>query len=284
MVSAKNLTQKIIKYDVLVIGSGPGGEGAAMQASKSGLKVAIVEKMPRVGGNCTHYATIPSKTIRHMAHRFTMFQSESIFAPMVASQKVYFTDLIKRAHYVIGKQVDRRQSHYFRNQVDLYHAYAKFIDEHHISLEIKGKKSQLIEAKKIIVATGSSPFQPSEVDFACNRVYDSDSILKMQKNPKTITIYGAGVVGCEYASIFQATGMKVNLINSKEKVLPFLDSDISDSLTYHLREQGVIIRHKETLKSLEEKESGLILTLKSGRKIFSDALLVTLGRKAILLI
>ena len=263
---------------MVVIGSGPGGEGAAMQAAKEGLSTAIVERQSRVGGNCTHVATIPSKTLRHVAHRMTTFQQDPLFNASI-HQPLNFIDMLLRAKEVINKQVTRRTSHYTRNIVSLYQGDASLKTPN--TIEIKDKKGNLTQltTKYIILATGSKPHQPLHIDFKAPHTFDSDSITKMSYSPKRIIIYGAGVVGCEYSSIFNALGAKVTLINRHPEILHFLDHEIRNALSYHFRDKGIHIRHNENCTHVETKNNVVELTLSSGKTLRAQTLLATLGRR-----
>lgn len=271
-----DLTPK--KYDIIIIGSGPGGEGAAMQAAKNGLRTVVVESSNKVGGSCTHKGTIPSKALRQAAHRLTMIQSDTLFNQCLDSQKISFSDLLTRAKAVIQQQVQLRSSHYSRNDIEVIHGYARLKSTNMVSIE-KGNGKQIeIWGENIILATGSRPYRPDNIDFNSPYIFDSDTILNLDRKPRTVTIYGAGVIGCEYTSIFRALGRKVNLINTRETLLSFLDNEISDALSYHLRDQGVIIRNSELLDHIEENDNGLIVHLQSGKKIRSDIMLFATGR------
>lgn len=265
-------------FDIVVIGSGPGGEGAAMQAAKEGLSVAIIEKQKQVGGNCTHKGTIPSKALRQVAHRLTTVASDQLFQSCLDQKNIGFSDLLVKAKQVISRQVNLRSGHYARNSVEVIHGTASLEGANKIRVRKLSGQEETLSAKHIILATGSRPFHPPEVDFNDPNIYDSDSILSLNRNPKTITVYGAGIVGCEYTSIFRALGRKVNLVNTRNRLLSFLDDEISDALSYHLRDQGVLIRNNERMESLTSDESGVILNLKSGKKIRSDIILFAVGR------
>ncbi|MFQ5677125.1 MAG: FAD-dependent oxidoreductase, partial [bacterium] len=241
------------KYDIIVIGSGPGGEGAAMQAAKAGRQVASVDDLPQVGGNCTHLGTIPSKALRHAVQ---------VMAGRVRYQSS-FADLLKSAESVIESQVNLRQGFYDRNLVDVIRGHASFLDEHTIEVEQPGVLSEKYSADAFIVATGSRPHHPKDVDFNNPRILDSDRVLKLRSNPRSITIYGAGIIGCEYACIFRGLRIKVNLVNTRSQLLSFLDDEIVDALSYHLREQGVLIRHNEEYERITADDCGVTLFLKS---------------------
>jgi NAD(P) transhydrogenase len=265
------------EHDLVVIGSGPAGEGAAMRAAKEGADVVIVERYAQVGGGCTHWGTIPSKALRHSVSELLKVRSNPLFASLAGHVEVDFPKLLRAAEGVISKQVRMRQDFYDRNFVEVAHGAAKFVDGHTLEVDT-GHVTQTLRAKKFVIATGSTPYRPADIDFAHPRVRDSDTILKLDHTPKSITVYGAGVIGCEYASIFRQLGVKVNLVNSRDKLLSFLDDEITDALSYHLRDQGVLIRHNEEYASVEPREDGVVLQLKSGKRIRSDVLLWAQGR------
>lgn len=256
-------------YDVVVIGSGPGGEGAAMKASKSGKRVAMVEDKPMVGGNCTHRGTIPSKALR---------QSIQMLADTGTFKEQDYQSLLNKAESVILKQVDVRQSFYDRNELNVFHGRGAFLNAHTVTVALSSGGTEKLTSAGFLIATGSRPYHPPDIDFTHPRIVNSDSVLKTDQNPKSITIYGAGVIGCEYASIFRGLRIKVNLINSRQQLLSFLDDEILDALAYHLRDQGVVIRHNEEYEKVEADDDEVRLYLKSNKVIRSDLLLWAQGR------
>ncbi|MGC1274750.1 MAG: Si-specific NAD(P)(+) transhydrogenase [Planctomycetaceae bacterium] len=266
------------KYDVLVIGTGPGGEGAAMQAVKEGRSVAAVERHTVIGGGCTHWGTIPSKALRYSIFQLTEVKNNPLYRNAIDDLHVSFPDLRKSAGWVIDKQVTMRRGFYDRNGVDLLFGHARFLDPHTVEIAERNGGRQIVAADSIVIATGSRPYRPESVDFGHPRVFDSDTILNLGFTPKSITIYGAGVIGCEYASMFRNLSVKVNLVNTREKLLEFLDDEIIDALSYHLRERGVLIRHREEFDSVEGQSDGVILNLKSGKRLKTDILLWAAGR------
>ncbi len=266
------------QYELIVIGTGPGGEGAAMQACKEGKNVAVIEKYSQIGGGCTHWGTIPSKALRHAIFRATELNSSEFHRELGLSVKMDFASLRRGAGAVIAKQVNMRQGFYTRNRIDLIYGTARFLDLHTIEVVDKNGTSQSLTADAFVIATGSRPYHPAGVDFTHPRIFDSDTILKMDMTPSSITIYGAGVIGCEYASMFRNIGCKVNLVNSRDKLLEFLDDEIIDALSYHLRDRGVLIRHRETYERIEPRHDGVILHLKSGKMLKTDILLWAAGR------
>ena len=265
------------EYDVLVIGSGPAGEGASMLAAKEGARALVVERYHLVGGGCTHWGTIPSKALRHAVSEVLKLRSNALFAKMVNHVPTSLPELLRNVGSVISKQVMLRRDFYQRNEVPVVHGMASFVDPHTVAVDTGGSRRSL-HAKKIIVATGSRPYRPADIDFSHPRVRDSDTVLGIDNTPHSITIYGAGVIGCEYASIFRQLGVKVNLVNSRDRLLSFLDDEIVDALAYHLRDQGVLIRHNEEYTRVETSDDSVTLHLKSGKKIKTDLLLWAQGR------
>ena len=257
------------KYDVIVIGSGPGGEGAAMTCAKEGKKVAVCEEFSLVGGNATHKGTIPSKALRHASQ--ILFDSGKF-------EGTSYQELLQKANQVIRKQVELRHGFYTRNFVDLITGRAVFVDEHTVEVTEPTGLKKTYTADAFIIATGSRPYRPPDIDFSHPRILDSDKVLDVKDNPRTLSIYGAGVVGCEYASIFRGLQVKVNLINTRSQLLSYLDDEIIDALSYHLRENGVLIRHSEEYERVEADDEGVTIYLKSNKKICSDYLLWAAGR------
>jgi NAD(P) transhydrogenase len=266
------------EYDVVVIGSGPAGEGAAMLAAKEGASVLVIERYRQVGGGCTHWGTIPSKALRHSVSELLKLSHNPLFPALAGQrQEIGWPALLRGVEGVIAKQVSLRRDFYQRNQVPIAVGQASFIDPHTIQIDT-GVSVRRVQAKKVLIAVGSKPYRPSDIDFNHPRVRDSDTILSLETTPQTITVFGAGVIGCEYASIFRQLGVKVNLINGRDKLLSFLDDEIVDALAYHLRDQGVLIRHNEEAASVETNDNHVFLNLKSGKKIKSDVLLWAQGR------
>ncbi|NUM52972.1 MAG: Si-specific NAD(P)(+) transhydrogenase [Candidatus Hydrogenedentes bacterium] len=264
--------------DVLVIGTGPAGEGAAMQSVKSGKSVAAVECKPLVGGSCTHLGTIPSKALRYAIHVMVTANNNPLFREAGINIDLSFSQLRKSAASIIDRQVSMRKRFYDRNGVDLLCGRAFFRDPHTIEVQNGSAEPEIVSAANVVIATGASPYRPDDVDFSHPRVFDSDTILSLKDTPKSITIYGAGVIGCEYASMFRNLDVKVNLVNTREKLLEFLDDEIIDALSYHLRDCGVLIRHMETCERVEARDNDVILHLKSGKQLKSDVLLWASGR------
>lgn len=261
--------------DAAVIGTGPGGEGAAMQLAKAGRRVIIVERFEKVGGGCTHWGTIPSKALRHAIFQLTEALNNPLFADAGVKANASVSALAQSAQRIIEQQVNMRAKFYSRNDVEVVHGHARFVDNNTISID---DDAGTIKADQFVIAVGSRPYRPDDVDFSHPRIFDSDTILGLDQQPRSMTVYGAGVVGCEYASMFRNLAVKINLVNSRDELLDFLDDEISDALGYHLRERGVVIRHNENYESIEGRDDGVVTHLKSGKQIKSSILLWAAGR------
>ncbi|GAB2191616.1 Si-specific NAD(P)(+) transhydrogenase [Sessilibacter sp. MAH2] len=265
-------------FDVIVIGSGPGGESAAISLAKNGKRVAMIEARSMVGGNCAHKGTIPSKSLRHVVKQLIRFNHDPLFRTIGEHKTLTYPQVLQAANRVIPKQVEMHASHYARNRIQLFTGIAHFIDKHTIQVKLQDGVTETFTAEKFIIGTGSRPYRPADVDFDHPRIYDSDTVLEMKHSPISLIIYGAGVIGCEYASIFVGMGIKVDLINSRDRLLSFLDDEISDALSYHLRDGGVMVRHNEEYAGVKADDDGVTLTLKSGKRLRADALLWCNGR------
>jgi NAD(P) transhydrogenase len=262
-------------FDLIVIGSGPAGEAAAMNARKKGRTVAVVSDYPQVGGACTHWATIPSKALRHSVKQIMAFNTNPMFRDFGDTRKLSFQQIMTHADRVVYEQVRMRSDFYERNAIPVFTGKASFVDGNTIKLQGKRKK---LSADNFIIATGSRPYRPPVVNFDHPRMFDSDSILTLDHSPRKVTVIGAGVIGCEYASIFGGLGAKVELINPSSSLLNFLDTEISDALSYHLRNVGVRSRHGEEFSEIEYRDDSIVTYLQSGKKIKSDIVLWANGR------
>jgi NAD(P) transhydrogenase len=265
-------------FDSIVIGTGPAGEGAAMKLAKAGQRVAIIEAHDAVGGGCTHWGTIPSKALRHSIQMLADYRRNPLFQHTQHQIEAEFPDLLRAADGVINEQVRTRYRHYRRNRVEVVFGHARFVAPDRLAVERAGGVTEDLTAHHFVIATGSRPYHPPDIDFGHPRIHDSDSILGLRHTPRSMTIYGAGVIGCEYASIMGALDVKVNLVDTRDRLLSFLDDEITDALGYHLRQQGVVIRHDESYERVEADETGVILHCKSGKKFRTDILLWANGR------
>jgi len=266
-------------FDAIVIGSGPGGEGAAIMLAKSGKTVAIVENHVLVGGGCTHLGTIPSKALIQVVQQYAEDKKHRLFNRGRHPGRVTREDLMDAIDNVVSQQVRDREDFYERNHIAIIAGHARFTDPHSIEVQDETGNLRQMTADHFVIASGSHPYHPEDVPFDNPRVVDSDTILKMAELPGTLTVYGAGVVGCEYASAFKNIGIKVNLVNTRERLLEYLDDEISSALSYYMRdEQGVLIRQNEEYERVEVNDDNVVLHLKTGKVIKSDMLLWANGR------
>lgn len=265
-------------FDLIVIGTGPGGEGAAMKAAKSGKSAAAVERYCEVGGGATHWGTIPSKALRRAIYHVNVLNQSPVYKRMDMSPNYNFPELMSTAARVIEQQSDMRQSFYDRNGVPLIPGQATFLDPHRIVVAPEQGTPREFTADAFIIATGSRPYRPEGLDFSHPRVLDSDTLLNMKFTPKSIIIFGAGVIGCEYASMLRFMHMQVTLVDTREKLLSFLDDEIIDALSYHFSDKGIEILHNEEFEGLDVGENDVTLRLKSGKLLKAEVFLWANGR------
>ncbi|VFP79920.1 Si-specific NAD(P)(+) transhydrogenase [Candidatus Erwinia haradaeae] len=265
-------------YHTIVIGSGPGGEGAAMGLVKQGFNIAVVERYHSIGGGCTHWGTIPSKALRHAVIRIIEFNQNPLYNNQSKIINSTFSDILNHTTNVINQQAHMRQNFYERNHCDIFQGDAHFLNPNTIEILMSDGSIEQLTADKFVLACGSRPYHPPNIDFTHPQIYDSDSILTLHHTPGQVIIYGAGVIGCEYASIFRGLSVKVDLINTRNRLLSFLDREMSDSLSYHFWNNGVVIRPNEEFDKIEGTEDGVIVHLKSGKKLKTECLLYANGR------
>jgi len=273
------LLGKSASYDLIVIGSGPSGEKAAIQAAKLGKRVLVVERQPAPGGSCLHTGTIPSKTLRESVRFIELMRRRQVYGISVHLDTNLTVDrLMHRKNAAILSLADRVQSTFERNHVVYLNGEARFEGPHQITLTMAQGAEEQFEAEHFFIATGSRPYRPPNLDFNEPRVRDSDTILALHDIPRTLTIIGAGVIGCEYATIFSNLGVKVNLVNPRHVLLDFLDLEISNALAYLMRDSGVRIRLGENLERVETDADHVYAHMKSGKVLKSDYLLFANGR------
>jgi NAD(P) transhydrogenase len=269
------------EYDMVVIGSGPGGQKAAIASAKLGKSVAMVERGNMLGGVCVNTGTIPSKTLREAVLYLTgMSQRELYGASYRVKEKITPADLLARTQHVITKEIDVVRNQLMRNRVDLLEGHGRFADPHTIEIEDPTRREKLtISGKYIVIATGTTPARPSGVDFDDDRVLDSDGILDLKTLPASMVVVGAGVIGIEYASMFAALGTKVTVVEKRSDMLDFCDPEIVEALKFHLRDLAVTFRFGEEVTAVEVGASGTITTLASGKQIPADTVMYSAGRQ-----
>lgn len=268
-------------YDLLVIGSGPGGQRAAIAAAKLGRRTAVVERRNMLGGVCVNTGTIPSKTLREAVLHLTGLSQRDLYGQSYrVKQDITVGDLSARTQHVIGRETQVVRSQLFRNHVEVMTGTAAFIDPHAVAVRPPDSDSeQHVTADKIVIATGTQPARPGNVAFDGHRIVDSDGILALDAIPDSMVVVGAGVIGVEYASMFAALGTRVTVVERRDSMLEFCDGEIVESLKFHLRDLGVAFRFGENVKAVEARERGTVTLLESGKKIPADTVMYSAGRQ-----
>ncbi|MFN8031933.1 MAG: Si-specific NAD(P)(+) transhydrogenase [Mycobacterium sp.] len=270
-----------VEYDLVVIGSGPGGQKAAIAAAKLGKTVAVVERGRMLGGVCVNTGTIPSKTLREAVLYLTgMSQRELYGASYRVKEKITPADLLARTQHVIGKEVDVVRNQLMRNGIELYTGHGRFLDEHTVLIDDPAHAERItVSARYVIIATGTKPARPVGVEFDENRVLDSDGILDLKSIPASMVVVGAGVIGIEYASMFAALGTKVTVVEKRDTMLEFCDPEIVESLRFHLRDLAVTFRFGEEVTAVDVGSAGTVTTLASGKQIPAETVMYSAGRQ-----
>jgi NAD(P) transhydrogenase len=271
----------IREYDLVVIGSGPGGQKAAIAAAKLGKSVAVIEHRHMLGGVCTNTGTIPSKTLREAVLYLTGITQRELYGGSYrVKENITPADLFARTRHVIDKEQDVVRSQLIRNRIDLYTGHARFVDEHTVLVEDPTLGDQVnISGRYIIIATGTTPARPAGVEFDEERVLDSDGILDLKFIPASMVVVGAGVIGIEYASMFAALGAKVTVVEKRGSMLDFCDPEIVEALQFHLRDLAVTFRFGEEVTAVDVGAAGTVTTLASGKQIPADAVMYSGGRQ-----
>src|SRR5271166_6287332 len=267
-------------YDLLVIGSGPSGQRAAVSAVKKGKRVALVEMRSVVGGVCINTGTIPSKTMREAVLHLSGYNYRSIYGMNYrVKEKITMSDLAFRVQHVIKTEIDVTEAQLSRNGVDVMTGLASFEDATHVRV-VGMNGSQVHEAAHIVIAVGTKPADTAKVPINGRTIVNSDQVLELQKLPKTLIVVGGGVIGVEYTCMFATLGVRVTLVEKRPKLLEFADQEIVEALSYHLRDTRVTMRLNEEVQSVEEMPDGCVVAnLESKKKISGDTLLYAVGRQ-----
>ena len=272
-------------YDLFVIGTGPGGQRAAVQAAKLGKRVGVVEAGTVVGGVCIAKGTIPSKTLREAALYLSGYRERNVYgASYSVKEKITMDDLLHRTDYVIRTEMDVIRHQLLRNGIDLHTARASFVDDNTIRLEVPGaSQNKEVTADKIVLAVGTNAARDQHIPFDGQRIFTSDDMLELEDLPRTMAIIGGGVIGVEFATIFAILGVRVTLVDARPQLLDFVDAEIIDSLVYSMRRNRVTLRLAEEVTGLEtvddERGEHVRIKLKSGKQIFADKALYSIGRQ-----
>jgi NAD(P) transhydrogenase len=266
-------------FDVLVIGSGPGGQKAAIAAAKLERRVAIVERRDMIGGVCLNTGTIPSKTLREAIMYLTGLDQREMYGQSYrVKDEITIADLAARTSHVVGREMEVVRSQLSRNRVTVLTGTARFADPHTIEVN-DGNRIRSVTADKVVIATGTRPARPASVQFDERTVIDSDGIVHLERVPRSMVVAGAGVIGIEYASMFAALGTKVTVVEQRDRMLEFCDDEVVEALKYHLRDLAVTFRFGETVSSVEAHAGGAIANLLSGKKIPADTVMYSAGRQ-----
>jgi NAD(P) transhydrogenase len=267
-------------FDVLVIGSGPGGQKAAIATAKLGRRAAIVERHDMIGGVCLNTGTIPSKTLREAVLYLTGLDQREMYGQSYrVKDEITIADLAARTQHVVGREIDVVRSQLSRNRVAILTGTGYFVDDHTVEVDDGGGRLRRATAEKIVIATGTRPARPASVDFDERTVIDSDGIVHLQQVPQSMVVAGAGVIGIEYASMFAALGTKVTVVEQRDRMLEFCDIEVVEALKYHLRDLAVTFRFGESVASVEARPEGAIAILRSGKKIPADTVMYSAGRQ-----
>jgi NAD(P) transhydrogenase len=268
------------KYDLIVIGSGPAGQRAAIQGAKLGKRVSLVEKREVVGGACINTGTIPSKSMREAVMHLSGYQYQSIYGMNYrVKEKITVADLAFRVQHVIKTEIDVTMAQLSRNGIDVLSGTAQFLNPHHLKIENSSGQSEY-EADTVVIATGTRPAESPQVPLNGRTILNSDQIFCMPFIPKTLIVVGGGVIGVEYTSMFAALGVRVILIEKRSRLLEFADQEMIEALCYHLRDNRVTLRLNEEVASVEEgPDDTVIANLESKKKISGDVLLYAVGRQ-----
>jgi NAD(P) transhydrogenase len=271
-------------YDLLVIGSGPAGQRAAIQAAKLNKRVAMVERKTVVGGVCINTGTIPSKTLREAVLHLSGYRERSLYgASYSVKQNITMEDLTFRANHVMRHEIDVIRHQLLRNRIEIFSAEASFAAPHTIRLKhLDGRGYEEVTAEHIVIAVGTSATKDPHIPFDGHFIVTSDEILQWENLPRTLAVIGGGVIGCEYASMFAALGVRVTLVDQRPDLLSFVDSEIVEALVYQLRQNRVTFRLGEAVQSIEhisdENGDRVVTHLASGKQIMTEKALYSIGR------
>lgn len=273
-------------YDLFVIGSGPAGQRAAIQAAKLNKRVAIAERRAVVGGVSVNLGTIPSKTLREAVLYLSGFRERGIYGmAYTVKEKITMDDLLFRADHVIRAEIDIIRHQLARNGVETIAAEASLKDAHTIHLvHVDGQGEREVTTQAVIIASGTQATKDRSIEFDGQHIFTSDDILKLDQIPRTLAIIGGGVIGVEYASMFAALGVRVTLIDKRKQLLSFIDAEIIEVLIHHLRQQRMTFRLGEEVSKVEqvddEKGSRVLIQLASGKQVVTEKALYSIGRTA----
>src|SRR5499427_6817712 len=268
------------QFDLIVIGCGPAGEKAGAQAAYFGKSVAVIERASNPGGSCINTGTVPSKTLRESALYFSGLSQRGLYGiDYSLKENLTVHDFMHHEREVVEMERQRILKNLEAHKIEYVQGQAAFEDANTTAVNSNGATRKLL-GEIILIATGSKPHRPPEIAFDDVHTFDSDTFLRMERIPKSLAVIGGGVIGCEYASIFMALGTHVTLVDGRDKLLPFLDTEISERLRHRLKELGMEFWFHERPVKVENSASGATLHMKSGKKLEAEAALFAAGRRA----
>jgi NAD(P) transhydrogenase len=267
-------------YELVVLGSGPAGQRAAIAAAKMGRRVALVERNADVGGGCLYQGTIPSKTLREAVAYLSGIRQRQVYgAAYRVKEQITINDLTFRTQRVIENEANIVRDQLIRNRVEIIAGVASFVEPHEILVTAPDGERRL-RTPRTVIAVGTVPGRPAGIEFDDRRVIDSDGLLRLQEIPRSMTFVGAGVVGLEYATIFQVLGVQVILVDARRRPLDFVDDEIQDALYYHMRDEGITLRFGERVSAVRMTDNGRVLVeLESGKSFTTESLMFSAGRE-----
>jgi NAD(P) transhydrogenase len=273
------------RYDLVVIGSGPAGQKAALNSAKLGKRVAIVERATSVGGVCIHTGTIPSKAMREAVLHLTGLRERALYGDSYAvKQHITMADLLYRCQHVIKSEVDVIRAQMARNNIAMLFGTASFVDPHTLRVtcgeeDTQGAEAIEVKTHHVLLAVGTEPARPTNVPFTCGKVIDSNELLDLRDLPKSMIVVGGGVIGSEYGCMLAAVGVHVTLVESRPRLLEFVDNELADSLQFRMRDMGMRLRLGESVSKIELVNDHVEATLASNKTLRADALMYSIGRQ-----
>jgi len=271
-----------LKYDLVVIGSGPAGQKGAICAAKLRKRVAVIDRRMMMGGVCVHTGTIPSKSVREAIFQLTGLAVRTFYGNSYRGNgDISIPDLAFRVNTIISRETDVIRAQLRRNGVSIYQGTATFADPHTVEIQGDGERT-IVHGDNILIACGTRPARSPEIPFDGKRILDTDEFTFATSLPREVIVVGAGVVGLEYASFMAAIGVEVTLIDQRPTILDFVDREIMEALAYHLRQMGTTFRlgEKVTRVGIDEQRDRVFAELESGKKVQADMLLYAVGRQA----
>lgn len=268
-------------YDLIVIGSGPAGRRAAIQAAKFGKSSLVIERGRQVGGVSVHTGTIPSKTIRETVLNLSGWRERVFYGRSYrVKDDISSSDINHRLLKTLEHEVEILEHQFSRNNVQTIHGSARFIDKN--TLEVKGDGNEdeavKVRGKAILIAVGTRPHRPESVPFDGEYILDSDEIIEINRIPRSLTVIGGGVIGVEYATIFSTLDVPVTLVEKQNTILDFVDRELIDELLHNMRHRGITLRFGQEIKRIEKVDNYCMTHLDNGRVIKSDMVLYAVGR------